>query len=172
MKKNSILSLFAFATFSVQAQEKTNKDTTSIQPNRFVIEFTTGQSKGLNPYTEGYFSNNNEKAFGSIVLNSINLGFRYMISPTFGVKADIGYLDLKNNKKSISLPFEMQVYTFGVQGVINASKLFNIEKPLGRLGLLLHGGVQISQMNSKTSNEISGTNPITIVRNHNSGLKE
>ncbi len=173
MKKVTILSLLIFSGFSGYSQEnKIEKDTISSEFNKLTIEFSAGQAKGIKPYTNGYFSSNNDKFIGSITVNSYNLGVRYMISPVFGLKMDIGYLDLVNNKNTISLPFEMKMYTLGFQGVINASRLFNIEKPSGRFGLLLHGGIQVSQMRPLTANEMSLTNPTLMVRNHNSGLKE
>lgn len=171
MKKNVFFLFFALTPFFTNAQDAVKKDTTANEYNKLTIELSTGQSKGLKPFTNGYFSSNDKKVFGSISLNSYNFGARYMFSPIFGLKADVGYLDLKNNKNTISLPFEMKVYTLGIQGVVNASRLFNLENP-GRFGLLLHGGIQISQMNSNTANEVNSTNPADVIRYHNSGLKE
>ena len=173
MKKITILYLLLFSSYSVLAQEnKIEKDTTSSEFNKLTIEFSAGQAKGLKPYTSGYFSSNNDKLFGDVSVNAYYLGVRYMISPMFGLRADVGYLNLLNNRNTKSLPFQMKVYTLAFQGVINASRLFNIEKPVGRFGLLLHGGLQVSQMYSLTPNEMSKTIPTEIVRNHNSGLKE
>jgi OOP family OmpA-OmpF porin len=45
-----------------------------------------------------------------------------------------------------------------IEGVINASRLFNIEKQMGRFGLLLHGGLAVDQMQSKTQNPVSISN--------------
>ncbi len=167
MKKNTFLAFIAFTSFLVQAQENTvKKNVSPSEFNKLTIEFTLGQSKGVRPYTEGYYSSNNH-SFGTIAINSFNLGARYMISPLFGFKADFGHADLKSNSKTTSLPFKMGVYIVGIQGVINASRLFNIEKPIGKFGLLLHGGIQLSRLNSMSPDEMSKTIPNTVIRSHN-----
>lgn len=173
MKKITILYLLLISTFSVFSQEnKVEKDTTSSEINKLTIEFSAGQAKGLKPYTTGYFSSNNAKLFGDVTVNSYTLGVRYMLSPMFGLRADVGYANLLNNPKTTSLPFQMKVYSLGIQGVVNAYRLFNIEKPVGRFGLLIHGGVQVSQMKSFTANEMSKTVPTEVLRGHNNGSKE
>eukprot|EP01038_Epipyxis_sp_PR26KG_P002849 gene2849-4041_t len=154
MKKATILALFAFISLSIHSQEiKENKDFSITEINKLTIEVSTGHSKGLKPYSNGYYSSS-DKFMGNITINSFNIGARYMLSPIFGVRADLGYMNLKNDKKSNSLNYEMQVPTLGVQGVINASRLFNIENSIGRFGLLLHGGLQISQLYSRTADEM------------------
>lgn len=173
MKKITLLSLFLFSGFAGMAQEnKAGKDTTSTGINKYTIELTTGQSKGVNPYTDGYFSSADNKVLGTVVINSYNLGIRYMINPVFGVKTDLGYVNLKNNPSTTSIPFEMKVYSLGFQGVINANRLLGLEKPFGRFGMLLHGGFQFAQMTPNTANEMNPLNPADVVRYHNSGLKE
>ncbi len=172
MKKVTLLSLFLFSGLASLAQEnKVQKDTSSTI-NKYTIELTTGQSKGVNPYTDGYFSSSDNKVLGTIVINSFNLGVRYMINPVFGIKTDLGYVNLKNNPGTTSLPFEMKVYSLGVQGVINANRLLGIEKQFGRFGMLLHGGFQLSQMTPNTANEVNPLNSADIIRYHNAGLKE
>jgi OOP family OmpA-OmpF porin len=149
MKKISILTFFAFFTFSVFSQEKNkSKEITTTNYNKLTFEVSVGNAKGLKPYSKNYYSAGSNPIPTSV--NSINVGARYMLSPIFGFRSDLGYLDLKNNSKSDSSPFEMVVNTFGLQGVINGSRLFNLENSIGKFGLLIHGGVQLSQMTSKT----------------------
>ena len=172
MKKATILALFAFISLSIHSQEiKENKDFSITEINKLTIEVSTGHSKGLKPYSPGYYSSS-DKFMGNITINSFNIGARYMLSPIFGVRADLGYMNLKNDKKSNSLNYQMQVPTLGVQGVINASRLFNIENSIGRFGLLLHGGLQISKLYSRTADEMSPIDPSILVRSHNYGAKE
>lgn len=172
MKKVTLLSLVLFSGLASFAQEnKVQKDTSSTI-NKYTIELTTGQSKGVNPYTDGYFSSSDNKVLGTIVINSFNLGVRYMINPVFGIKTDLGYVNLKNKPGTTSLPFEMKVYSLGFQGVINANRLLGLEKQFGRFGMLLHGGFQVSQMSPNTEDELNPANPADVVRYHNSGLKE
>ena len=113
--------------------------------NKWTLEVTAGQSKGTKPFTDGYYSSNPENFFGTVQINTFSLGVRYMFSARFGLKADISRDLFKNNPSTGSLPFEMQQFRFGIQGVINASRLFNIQKELGRLNLLIHAGLQVSR---------------------------
>jgi OOP family OmpA-OmpF porin len=99
---------------------------------------TAGKSKGTRPFTEGYFSSNPESSFGSINVNTFTVGVRYMFSSGFGLKLDVSSDRFENNDKTTSLDFQLQQYRFGFQGVINASRLLNIQKELGRLSLLIH----------------------------------
>ncbi len=173
MKKQITLILLTFITFTVNSQVKDSikesKDFIVNDFNKLTIEFSTGNSKGLKPYTSGYYSSNNHPIPTSV--NSFNLAARYMFSPIFGIKGDLGYLDLKNGN-SDSLPFETQIYTLGVQGVVNASRLFSIDKSIGRFGLLIHGGFQFSQSLSKTQDEVSSLDPSILVRTHNYGKRD
>src|SRR5690606_4194972 len=61
--------------------------------NRWTIEASAGMSKGIKPYTEGYFSSNPEKHF-DLKINHFALATRYMISPRFGVMLDFAYDNL------------------------------------------------------------------------------
>lgn len=114
--------------------------------NKWSIELNVGQSKGIKPYAEGYFASHPGKFFGGVMLNHYGGGVRYMFSPTFGLKLDVGLDKLENFKDSGSLDFEMQNLRFGLQGVVNGARLFNIQDKLGRFGMLFHGGVQVAQM--------------------------
>lgn len=141
-----------FTLYSANAQDvakediKEAKDTGERKDyNKWTIEVTAGQSKGTRPFTEGYYSSNPESAFGTVQLNSIGFAVRYMFSPGVGLKADISRDLFRNNSSTESLPFEMQQFRFGIQGVINAARLMNIQKELGRLSFLIHGGLQISR---------------------------
>lgn len=122
--------------------------------NKWSIEIAAGQSTGLNPYSDGYYSTSPNQFFGSPQINSFNLGFRRMFSPMFGLKGKFGYEIIKPSPNSQSLPFEMQVSSFGLETVVNASRLFKMDDVLGRWGLLLHGGFIVERMTSKTENSI------------------
>ena len=128
-----------------------------------------GQGKGVRPYKDGYFSSNPEKFFGRLQANSFGIAGRYMISPTFGVKADLNYEAFNNESGSGSLEFKMVQYRFGFQGVVNAIRLFNLQESAGRFGLLLHGGLQLSRMTSKTKNVLPSDQNYNITE-YNGGL--
>ncbi|MBY0485650.1 MAG: OmpA family protein [Flavobacteriaceae bacterium] len=155
MKKITLVSLLLVTTISVNAQDKeVKKDTASSDFNKWTIEATVGQAKGVKPYSKGYYSGDPVTFLGKPQANSFSVAARYMISPKFGVKAGLHYEEIKNIKNSGSLPFKMQQIGITLQGVVNATRLFDIQDDLGRFGLLFHGGLKIDQMTSKTKNII------------------
>ncbi|RAR48476.1 OmpA family protein [Flavobacterium lacus] len=145
MKKNLLifsLSIFTCAiTFAQDSTEVSKVD----EYNKWSIELGAGQSKGIKPYSPGYYASNPDKVLGSFTFNHFNLGVRYMFSPKFGLKLD-GAFDNLQNLSDESLEFEMRQIRIGLQGVINAARLFDIQESLGRFGMLFHGGVQVAQM--------------------------
>ena len=165
MKKSLLvlsIALLTLASGFAQRKQRTEeelkplekaKDTASY--NMWSIEFSLGQSKGVNPYTPGYFSSNPNAELGSVKANNINLAFRYMMTPKFGFKFDVSSDRLKNNSPE-SLPFDVQQYRLGVQGVINATRLFNAESQFDRFGLLLHGGFSYARVTPKYDSPIVG----------------
>ena len=165
MKKITVLSLLLVSAASVTAQEnKVQKDTAKSEFNKWTIEATVGQGKGLKPYDVGYFSSDPNTFLGKPQANSFSLGARYMISPKFGFKGAFHYNDLKNIKNNGSIPFEMQQIGLSLEGVVNVSRLFGIEESVQRFGLLFHGGLRIDRMTSKTANVIE--------HDHNYGVSE
>jgi OOP family OmpA-OmpF porin len=166
MKKITLASLLFISSTAIFAQDgKAQKDSTSTPSyNRWTIEASVGQSKGVRPYAPGYYSSSPNKFLGGFQANSFTLGTRYMISPKFGIKGAFSYESLKNVNSNGSLPFEMQQIGVSIQGVVNASRLFNIEESISRFGLLFHAGIKIDQMKSKTPNVIEN--------DHNYGVTE
>lgn len=172
MKKNLLgLTVFLLTTLVSFGQEtKTttkDKELIEVEPdqeiiydtyNRWSIEATVGQAKGIKPFETGYYSSDPSKLFGGIQANSFGLGGRYMLSPKFGFKLSFNYDKFTNQKGSGSLDFETTEIRGNFEGVINAIRLFNIEESAGRFGLLLHGGIQVSRMKSNVYdlNELNG----------------
>ena len=169
MNKNLlVLSLFLLSFSAANAQAIV--DTTGVigdSYNRWSIEVSVGQGKGVKPYSNGYYSSNPGKFFGGLQANSFGVGARYMISPKFGIRLDLNYDKLTNQSGTESLDFEMVQFRTAFQGVANLIRLFNIEEAAGRFGLLLHGGIQIAAM---TPNTVDETVPFPIA--HNDGLTE
>ncbi len=163
--KKVLFSVFLFL-ISIAVNSQKNSYNSNIEINKLTIELSTANSIGINHYTPGYSKNND------ITLNTINVGARYMFNPRFGLRADVGYMDLKNKNKSDSKDYEVQLPTFGVQGVVNASRLFKINESIGRFGLLLHAGLQISQLYPRTPDEMNTIDPTLVFRSHNTGRKE
>lgn len=157
MKNITLLSVLLLSVISINAQESSDF-------NKWTIEATVGQSKGVKPYSKGYYSSDAGTFLGKPQANGFSIGARYMISPSFGFKSAIHYETLKNIKGNGSLPFEMQQIGLSIQGVVNGSKLLNIQDYIKRFGLLFHGGIKIDQMTSKTENIIE--------HDHNYGVTE
>ena len=114
--------------------------------NRWTLEFSVGQSKGVNPYTQGYFSSNPNSYFGNPQVSHFGIAGRYMFSPIMGLRVAGTYDMLKNNEKTNSLKFKMNVISLSIEGVVNAFRLFKVDESFGRLGLLFHGGLMASAM--------------------------
>lgn len=145
-----LLVALSFSTFYAQEAPKEDlKDAKDFGErkdyNKWTLEFTAGQSKGTRPFTDGYYSSRPDSFFGTVSFNTFSLGLRYMFSSRFGLKFDVSSDRFSNNKNTESLDFKVQQYRFGIQGVVNASRLFNIQKELGRLSLLIHAGLQVAR---------------------------
>ena len=181
MKKNFLLLSFTLLSIAnVLGQEvdkKGNSNETNdavIQEdtyNKWTIELNVGQSKGSRPYSSGYSSSNPNSVLGTVNLNYYNVGVRYMFSPTFGLKLDGSYDNFKNNSETDSKPFDVDQYRAGIQGVVNAARLFGIQEQLGRLSLLIHGGFQYSRMTPKLDTgydyDLNGDGSYIAVSNYN-----
>ncbi len=164
MKKNllwlsfSLLSISAgFAQNDAKKDDKKDAGDAVIEHNtynKWTVEAVAGQSKGTQPYSTGYYSSNPDKVLGAFKFNSFGLGVRYMFSPKFGLKVDGNFEKFENNSKTDSKPFETQQLRFGVQGVVNAARLFNIEEQIGRLGLLVHAGLSYARFTPKLDSGI------------------
>ena len=114
--------------------------------NKWSVEFNVGQNKPNSPFAPGYFSTDPDTYFNFNGVEHLDLGVRYMFNPYFGAKLDFGYDVIKNQEGTASLPFETEQYRVGLQGVVNVSRLLKFESFTNRFGLLLHAGLQVSQL--------------------------
>jgi OOP family OmpA-OmpF porin len=160
--KNRLLLLLTILCFSlaINAQKKNDKNKNNLELqatepdkelvgetfNRWSIEASFGQSKGAKPYTDGYYGNKPGTFFGGIAINTFSLGARYMFSPKFGIKANVNIDNLQEQNGSGSLPFQMKHNQFTAEGVVNLTRLFDIQQQSGRFGLLFHFGFNVSSM--------------------------
>ncbi|WP_438967067.1 OmpA family protein [Flavobacterium sp.] len=136
-----IIALLITSTFAIAQSNSANGDY-----NKWSVEVNVGQNKPEKPYATGYFSSDPTKYFNFNGVEHIDLGLRYMFNPYFGAKLDFGYDIMQNQAGTASLPFETNQYRVGLQGVINAGRLLKFETFTNRFGLLLHGGLQVSQL--------------------------
>lgn len=159
MKKFTFV-LIALASFSsLFSQEETKEEAVDSQTyNRWTLEATAGQGKGIRPYQKDYFSSKANGLFGGVQANSYSLAARYMFSPLFGVRGRFGYDDLQNQNGTDSKEFRLIMLSFRPEGVVNLNRLFKVEKELGRFGMLLHMGLDVSQVTSETPNVIENNN--------------
>jgi len=141
--KKLITTIFICSSFLITAQDAS---VYTDEYNKWSLELNTGQGKGIKPYAEGYFGSNPNKVFGDMMLNHYGLGVRYMFSPKFGIMLDGGYTNVRNFGSTESLPLELDNIRIGFQGVINATRLLNLQEKLGRFGMLFHGGIQVAHM--------------------------
>lgn len=146
------LLLFNFGITSLSAQEidpQTNAKTEVVATNKWSFELGLGSNIAVRPFGTGY---NSERSFSS--LNHFDFGFRYMINPKFGLKSDLAFDGVSNKLEKNSLPFRTLQYRIGLQGVFNLGKAFEFETFSNTIGLLGHGGFQLSKLKSKFGNGI------------------
>jgi OOP family OmpA-OmpF porin len=146
MKKTIITSAaFLITLVSINAQDKKEKVEKGF--NRLSVEFNAGPNKAIKPFAAGY-SSSNEGKLNAISANHYDLGLRYMLTTRFGLKFDLANDKFTNQSGSSSLPFETQQYRIGLQGVVNAGRIMGFEDFTKSIGLLAHGGIQVSQFTS------------------------
>jgi OOP family OmpA-OmpF porin len=154
MKKIVLIASLLHAIILFGQTNESSTDTLSENYNKWTIELTAGQLKGVTPFSEGYFSSESSSFFGQLDVNSFSLGARYMFSANFGMKLGLNIDKLKNLTDQ-SFPFKIEQKGISLQGVINANRLLNIEKYLGRLAILVHGGFKVDEFTTKTINSIN-----------------
>ncbi len=145
MKKKFASVSLILLSFAASAQ---NVATTSIQPsvdvpgyNKWSIELNGGVNKPLRAMSPGY---------STATLNPFHadLGVRYMFSPTFGAKLDVGYDQFQ--ERDDTRDFESRYVRTSLQGVINLGRALNFETWTNTIGILAHGGVGVSQISTET----------------------
>lgn len=166
MKKITLaLLLLASSNFLLAQNEPKKEDAVDSQTyNKWTVEATVGQGKGIKPYQKDYFSSKNNTILGGLQANSYSIAARYMFSPSFGTRVRFGYDDLQNQNGSDSKEFRLQMFSIRPEGVINLNRILGVEKTLGSLGFLFHGGLDVSQVTSKTPNVVEN--------DHNYGFSE
>ncbi len=143
MKKRIITALFASIAIGTCAQEEKNEKNFY---KHWSVELNIGQNRALRPFSSGYFTSKPNTYFNFNGVAHYDIGTRYMFSPLFGLKADLAYDVIKNQTGSGSLEFNLKQYRLGIQGVINFARLLKFETFTKKIGLLAHGGFQISKL--------------------------
>lgn len=124
-----LLSLLLLSAVTMTAQETQEKQ--NVDFNRWSIDVNGGVNNPTTPFADGY-------AAGTFSPFHVDLGGRYMFSPKFGLKLDVGYDQFK--EKSGSLKFDTKNYRTNLQAVVNLGRALNFETWTNTLNLQLHGG--------------------------------
>jgi OOP family OmpA-OmpF porin len=141
---------FSYAQDAPKDDSKEGNDTGEKKDyNKWTVEVTAGRSLGTQPYSPGYYSFNPNSFFTDVEINSFSVGVRYMLSPQFGFKVDLSSDKFTNTTENKSLDFHLQQYRLGIQGVVNAARLFNLQRELGRFNMLIHSGFQVARTTPK-----------------------
>jgi outer membrane protein OmpA-like peptidoglycan-associated protein len=136
MKKTILALVFASGLTTMTAQTEDTEQSKENNFNRWSIEVSGGFNKPLKPLTSGYYTS-------IITPYVIDLGARYMFNNKFGLKADFGYNNFKNDGSSKD--FNTNYYRFDVQGVANLGRIMSFEDFTQSFGLLAHIGTGLSQ---------------------------
>lgn len=164
MRINCISSIIIFfATTSVFSQVVKDSTISNLNNYRWQVEASIGDSKGISPYKVGYFSSDVNTKYGSLVMNSFDLGLTYNFSKLLDFKINAGF-DRFTNKSTKSLPFETAQFRTTFQGVVNLNHVIKFQPESARFKLLVHGGISVSVLqkiennsnNAKLSKDFNG----------------
>jgi OmpA-OmpF porin, OOP family len=147
------------------SQKKIDSTIATSNNYRWRFELGIGDSRGIRPYSDGYYSSNSQKVLGTLYLNSVNIGATYTYSKLLGFKLDVAF-DRFTNKDKRSLPFEVAQYRASLQGIINLNSLFKYQKDTSRFNLLFHAGFTVSTLQKIESS----TSPIVGSKELNGGI--
>jgi len=155
MKINYLSSIIIFfITIPIFSQAVKDSTISNLNNYRWQVEASIGESKGISPYKVGYFSADVNNKFGSLVMNSFDLGLTYNFSKLLDFKLNFGF-DRFTNKDSKSLPFETAQFRTTLQGVVNLNHLVKFQPESSRFKLMIHGGVSVSVLQKVENNSNS-----------------
>ena len=152
-----LLSLMAVAGMTAQETETTTSKPTR-DYNKWSIELGAGMNKPLRPMKSGYYSKTPD-------FLSAQAGVRYMINDKFGLQAHAGYNEF--TEAGNSLPFKSEMWSYGLDGVVNLGNVLDFKEWTNTFGLLAHAGASYSSLKGKEPVK-SGTDEMLTL---NIGLK-
>lgn len=136
------LLLLAFAANAQNTATTTTQTSVDKEPyDKWSIELNGGVNKPTRTMTTGY---------STATLNPFHadLGVRYMFSPKFGVKLDVGYDQF--TERDDTPEFESRYVRASLQGVVNIGRALNFETWTNTIGVLAHGGFGVAQISTET----------------------
>ena len=141
------LLIVVFVSFltNVNAQEEEEPTMKSFDYNRWSLELNAGFTKPTEPFTVGAYTER-------LAPLHVDFGARYMLSPKFGLKLDVGY-DSFENAEGSQLEFESKFYRVSLQGVANLRSIFEFDHWTSSIGLLAHAGLGYSMLDNDNMNK-------------------
>lgn len=132
-----LLSLLATAGMTAQEQtpEKANTDY-----NKWSIDLGAGVNKPLRPMKSGYYTKTPD-------VLSAHAGVRYMFNNKFGLQANAAYNEFGD--ASNSLPFKSEMWSYGLDGVVNVGNVLDFKTWTNTIGLLAHAGASYATFKGK-----------------------
>lgn len=128
------------------SQTTTETEETKAGYDKWSIDIGAGVSKPVRPMSAGAFTNTPS-------LFQADLGVRYMVNEKFGFNADFGYNNFTADENS--LDFDSRYMRVTLEGVVNAGHIVGLNKLHERLGLLVHGGMGVSNLRGTAPVETS-----------------
>lgn len=125
-----LLSVLLLSMSAMNAQED-NQEKKNVDFNRWSIDINGGVNNPTTPFADGY-------AAATLSPFHVDLGGRYMFSPKFGLKLDVGYDQFKED--SDAFKFDTKNYRTSLQAVVNLGRALNFETWTNTINLQLHGG--------------------------------
>lgn len=137
MKKAVLPLLLLSLAQGVYAQEASESEKPAQDYNKWTIEFGGGINKVSNPLGPGFHVDGYN-------LYHLDLGGRYMFNTKFGLKLEAALDRLQGDDRSTD--FETNIYSIGLEGVVNLGRIFEFETWTSRLNVLAHAGVGVGMM--------------------------
>lgn len=108
--------------------------------NKWSIDLGAGMNKPLRPMKSGHYTKTPDFLTGHV-------GVRYMFNDKFGLRANVMYNKFEDASKS--LDFESELWSYGLEGVVNIGNVLEFGSWTNTFGLLGHIGGSYSTLKGK-----------------------
>lgn len=116
------------------------QESPSFEYNKWSVDLGAGMNKPVRPMKTGYSSKTPDFFTGHV-------GVRYMFNDKFGLRANVQFNKFDDASKS--LPFKSEMYSYGIDGVVNLGNVLGFNSWTNTIGLLGHAGVSYSTLKGK-----------------------
>ena len=152
MRKYLSLIVLILTASNSYSQESTDSIGQAIPKiNRWSLDLSLGNSRGIRPYNDGYFSTENTKVLGEINLNSFNIGARCYLNRYVTFKSDLAFdrFTPTDNKSAV---FDVAQFRWSIQTMFNINMLFGIDE-FSKFKLQPHIGLNVASLKTIKSSE-------------------